>query len=144
MSVNDGGIVIVAAADVALSSFVIVDQPTTHRRDSLRSCCCQLLRCSRRQCVPSWFDVGTTAILRQTSRRPGSFCHSKETNYVVSDFNVRLDCPEDPHADQFRLMADCYGLKLHATGPTHQLGGMLHAVITHNTQDYWLPRLCAS
>ena len=38
------------------------------------------------------------------------------------------------HMDvQFRLLVDCCGLKRHSTGPTHQLGGTLDAVITQET-----------
>ena len=61
------------------------------------------------------------------------FATYQESIYVVGDFNVRLDRSDDPHADQFRLLVDCYGLKLHATGPTHQFGGTLDAVITQET-----------
>jgi len=55
----------------------------------------------------------------------------QEPIYVVGDFNIWLDRPDNPHADQLRLLAECYGLVLHDTGPTHQLGGTLDAVITH-------------
>jgi hypothetical protein len=54
----------------------------------------------------------------------------REPVYITGDFNIRLDRPDDPHADLLRLLVDCYGLVLHATGPTHQLGGMPDAVIT--------------
>jgi exonuclease III len=47
----------------------------------------------------------------------------QEPVYVVGDFNIRLDKPDDPHAVQLRLLVETYGLVLHATGPTHQLGG---------------------
>ena len=53
--------------------------------------------------------------------------------YVTGDFNIRLDRPDDPHAAlQLRLLVDCCGLVLHDTGPTHQLGRTLDAVITHD------------
>jgi len=61
------------------------------------------------------------------------FATHQKPFYVVGDFNVRLDRPDDPHADQFRLLLDCYGLKLHATGPTPHLGSTLDAVITQET-----------
>ena len=61
------------------------------------------------------------------------FAARQEPTYIVGDVNVRLDHSDDPHADQFRLVVDCYGLELHATGPTHQLGGTLDAVITQET-----------
>jgi len=51
---------------------------------------------------------------------------------VAGDFNVRLDHPGDPHVTQLRQLVNCYGLVLHDTGPTHQLGGTLDAVITHD------------
>ena len=50
--------------------------------------------------------------------------------YIAGDFNIRLDRPDDPHSAQFHLLADCYGLTLHHTDATHQLGGTLDAVIT--------------
>jgi len=38
------------------------------------------------------------------------------------------------HADQLRLLVDCFGLVLHDTaGPTHQCDGTLDVVITHTT-----------
>jgi len=117
MSVNYGGIVIVAAADVV--------------RDCLRSCCRRMLRCSRRRRLGSmsvqqlFFDELATVMDRFTTHH--------EPIYVVGELNVRLDRPDVPHADQFHLRADCYGLKLHATGPTHHLGGTLDAVITQET-----------
>jgi len=51
------------------------------------------------------------------------FATQQEPLNVVGDFNVRLDRPDDLHADRFRPLVDCYRLKLHATGPTHHLGG---------------------
>jgi hypothetical protein len=53
--------------------------------------------------------------------------------YIVGDFDICLDRPDDPHTEQLRLLVDCYRLVLHVTGPTHQRGGTLDAVITHDT-----------
>ena len=39
--------------------------------------------------------------------------------------NIRLNRLDDLHAEQLRLLVECHGLELHATGPTHQLGGTL-------------------
>ena len=44
----------------------------------------------------------------------------QDSIYVVGDFNIRLDRPDDPNADQLRLLVDCYGLIVHTTGPTHK------------------------
>ena len=54
--------------------------------------------------------------------------------YITGDFNIRLDRPEDLRAEQLRrpMLVECHGLELHATGPTHQPGGTLDAVITYD------------
>jgi len=59
----------------------------------------------------------------------------QEPIYVVGDLNIRLDRDADHNADQLRLLVDCYGLVLHGTGQTHQLGGTLDIVISHGTVD---------
>ena len=55
-----------------------------------------------------------------------------EPIYIAGDFNIRLDRPEDPWADQLRLLVDCYGLVLHSTGPTYKLGGTMDAIVSHD------------
>jgi hypothetical protein len=60
------------------------------------------------------------------------FAIYQEPIFLVGDFNIRLDRVEDPHANQLRSLIDSYGLKLHATGPTHRRGGTLDAVITRD------------
>jgi len=52
--------------------------------------------------------------------------------YIAGDFNIRLDRPDDVHAVQLRLLVDCYGLLLHDSDTTHQLGGTVDAVITRD------------
>ena len=63
----------------------------------------------------------------------------QEPIYVVGDFNIRLDRSDDPHAVQFRLLVESYGLLLHDTRPAHQLGGTLDAVVSR--ADTGCPRL---
>ena len=133
LSVNHGGIVVVSTASVMLSP-IVIDQPTTFE-----------LVCARAV-------VGSFAAIVVVLYRPGSeavqqkfydelaavldrFAAYQMPIYVAGDFNVRLDRPDDPHAIQLRLLVDCYGLVLHDTGPTHQLGGTLDAVITHDDQN---------
>jgi len=53
-----------------------------------------------------------------------------EPVYVVGDYNIPLDHPDDPHAIQLRQLLESYGLLLHNTCSTHQLGGTLDAVVT--------------
>lgn len=52
--------------------------------------------------------------------------------YIAGDFNIRLDRPDDENAMQLRQLVDCYGLVLHDTVSTHQLGGTIDAVITRD------------
>jgi len=52
--------------------------------------------------------------------------------HIAGDFNIRLDRPDDAHAVQLRQLVDCYGLLLHDSDTTHQLGGTLDAVITRD------------
>jgi len=52
--------------------------------------------------------------------------------YIAGDFNIRLDRPDDAPAVQLRQLVDCYGLLLHDSDTTHQLGGTLDAVITRD------------
>ena len=112
-----------------MSPIVLADQPTTFEMVCVRAvvgCFAAIVvvvyRPGSMPIQQQFFDELTTVLDR--------FAIHQEPIYVVGDFNVRLDHPNDPHADQFCLLVDCYGLKLHATGPTHQLGGMLDAVIT--------------
>jgi len=57
--------------------------------------------------------------------------------YITGDFNIRLDRPDDPHSVQLHSLVNCSGLTLHHTAATHQLGGILDAVMT--TEDAGCP-----
>jgi len=126
LSVNHGGVVVIAAADVALSPIVINDpRPTTFE-----------VLCVRAVIVVTLYRPGSAAIQQtffdELAVIFDQVATYQEPIYVAGDFNIRLDRPDNPHADQLRLLAGCYGLVLHDTGPTHQLGGTLDAVITHD------------
>jgi len=131
MSVNHGDIVIVAATNVALSSFVIVDQPTSYEM-----VCVRVVGCFAAVVVVV-YRLGSVSVQQLFFDKLAAvldcIATHQEPIYVVSDLNVRLDRPDDQHADQFRLLVDCYGFKLHATGPTHHLGVTLDTVITRET-----------
>jgi hypothetical protein len=131
LSVNHGGIVVVAAANISLSPIIDVDRPTTFE-----------MLCTR--AVIGRFSATMVVIYR-----PGSTTVSQkffdelavvldrvaiyqEPIFVVGDLNIRLDRSDDRDADQLRLLVDCYGLVLHDTAPTHQLGGKLDVVISHD------------
>ena len=131
LSVNHGGVVVIAATDVALSPIVINDpQPTTFEVLCVRAVIGQFSAV-----VVTLYRPGSAAIQQtffdELAVIFDQVATYQEPIYVVGDFNIRLDRPDNPHADQLRLLAECYGLVLHDTGQTHQLGGTLDAVITH-------------
>jgi len=131
MTVNHGGVVVIAAAGVVLSPIVIDDQPTTFELVCVRATVGRssaivvvLYRPGSAAVQQKFFDE-LTAILDRVATY-------QEPIYITGDFNIRLDRVDDPWADQLRLLVDCYGLVLQSTGPTHKLGGTLDAVITHD------------
>ena len=132
LSVNHGGVAVVAGADVALSPITIDDvQPTSFEYLCVRAVVGQftaifvVLYRPGSATVQQKFFVELGDILDRVATY-------QEAIYVVGDFNVRLDRPDNQHADQLRQLADCHGLVLHDTRPTHKLGGTLDAVITRD------------
>jgi hypothetical protein len=128
LSVNHGGIVVVAAADIALSPIIIADQPS-----SFELLCVRAVVGSFAAIIVVLYRPGSAAVQRSFFDDLSVVLHIvaiyREPVYITGDFNIRLDRPDDPHADQLPLLVDCYGIVLHATGPTNQLGGTLDAVI---------------
>jgi len=61
LSVNHGGIVVVAAANISLLQIIDVDRPTTFEVHP--SCSRSILRYCHRH-LPSWFDCGIAEVLR--------------------------------------------------------------------------------
>ena len=50
--------------------------------------------------------------------------------FVVGDFNIRLDRPDDVHTQCLRNLLECYDLTVRNTGPTHEHGCQLDVVVT--------------
>jgi len=128
LSVNHGGVLVMSAADVSLSP-IAVTQPTT-----FEVACAQATTGSSSVIIVVLYRPGSEAVQQKFFDELADvldrFATYQMTIYVVGDFNVRFDRPDDPHAKQLRQLVDCYGLELHCTGPTHQLGGTLDALIT--------------
>ena len=132
LSVNHGGVVVIAGADVALSPITIDGvQPT-----SFESLCVRVAVGRFTAIVVVLYRPGSAAVQQkfcdELSTILDRLATYQEPIYVVGDFIIRLDHLDNQHADQLYLLADCYGLVLHTTGPTHQLGGTLDAVISHS------------
>jgi hypothetical protein len=134
LSVNHGGIVVAAAADMSLSPIVNADRPTTFEMLCFLAVVGQL---SATMVVI--YHPGSLAVTQKFFDELAAVLDRvavfQESIYVVGDLNIRLDRDDDHNADQLRLLVDayCYGLALHGTGPTHLLGDTLHVVITHGT-----------
>jgi len=52
--------------------------------------------------------------------------------FSVGDFNIRLDCPSDPHASTLVDDLASYGCANRVTSATHDHGGMLDVVVTRD------------
>ena len=131
LSVNHGGVAVVAAADISLSPIAVADQPSTFEMVCVRvavghfsAIVVVVYRPGSAPVVQTFYDELAVVLDRVAVYQ--------EPIYVTGDFNVRLDRDDDPHADQLRLLVDCYGLVLHDTDSTHRLGGTLDALITHD------------
>jgi len=88
MFVNHGGIVNVAAADVALSSFVIVDQPTTFKMVCVRVVVVVAYNPGSMSVQQLFFDELATVMDR--------FATHQEPIYVVGDLKRPARPPRRP------------------------------------------------
>jgi len=137
MSVNHGGGVVFSAADLTLKP-VPVDQPSTFELICVHAVAGQfaaiiavVYRPGSAPVQQSYFDE-LGAVLEQLATYAAPV-------YITGDFNIRLDRPDDPHSVQLHSLVNCSGLTLHHTAATatHQLGGILDAVMT--TEDAGCP-----
>ena len=131
MSVNHGGVAVIAASDIVLSPITIAEQPCTFEFTCVRAVFGQFSAV-----IVVVYRPGSAAIQREFYDELAAVLDHVATYqdpvFITGDFNVRLNRPEDPHSEQLRLLVESYGLVLHTTGPTHQHGGALDAVITHD------------
>ena len=130
LSVNHGGVVIFSATDAVMKPLTD-DQPSTFELVSTRVVAGQLTAT-----VAAVNRPGSAAIQQLFFDELSTLLEQLATYqapvYIVGDFKIHLDRPDDPHSVQFRLLVDCYSLMLHQTAATHQLGGTLYAVITRD------------
>jgi hypothetical protein len=130
LSVNHGGIVVVAANDVVVSPITsLTGGPTTFELVAVRVAVGHFAGI-----VVTLYRPGSVAVQQTFFEELASVLDRVATYnvpvYVVGDFNIRLDRLDDPHAAQLRLLVESYGLLLHDTGLTHKCGGTLDAVIS--------------
>jgi len=132
LSVNHGGVLVMASADVSLSPIAVPDHSST-----FEMVCVRAVTDHFSAIVVVVYRPGFVAVQQSFNDELAAVLDRvaiyKEPIFVVGDVNIRLDRDNDPHVDQLRLLVDYHGLVLYYTGPTHQLGGTLDVVITHNT-----------
>lgn len=121
LSVNHGGVAVVASSGWSLSPLPLGSSPSTFEvvashlmASNRRFAVIVVYRPGSQQITSKFFDE-LAAILEQLAVLNVEL-------YVVGDFNVRLDRPDDPHAVQLRSVFSSYGLTLNSSGPTRRDG----------------------
>ena len=59
----------------------------------------------------------------------------QEAVYIVGDFNVHLECSDDPNTKQFVDLLTHYGFSVQPTSATHSAGGTIDAVISRGDMN---------
>jgi hypothetical protein len=130
LSTNHGGVAVVATADVRLCPVTTVaDSPS-----SFESLCVQATFGHFAAIVVVIYRPGSSAVVSTFFDELSSLFEAvatfKETVFIVGDFNIRLDRPDDPDTRRFVDIVSCYGFDFRPTSSTHKLGGVIDAVIT--------------
>ena len=131
VSVNHGGVAIIATASIKLTAVTIGVQPTTF------------------ECVAARVMSGISSCVLLSVYRPGSsavtasffseladvldrFSTYVEPLVLAGDINIRLERSTDPHAVEFRELLDSCGQTQHVQDVTHDEGGILVVVCTRS------------
>jgi len=129
LSVNQGGIVVIAVAGVRLTVIDVGVSPRSFELLCVRvssgssSCVAVVVYRPGSAAVTQSFFVELSDVLDRVMTYADPI-------YVVGDFNVRLDRPEDPASRQLTDTFAAYGLECRVMSPTHDRGGMLDVVAT--------------
>ena len=128
MWTNHGGVAIVSTECLTLSLVAVATSSTlehicTRISYGRFSCITVVLNRPGAAAVQQRFFEDLAALLEQVATY-------QVPVFITGDFNIRLDRPDDAHAAQLRQLLGCYSMKVHQSEPTHQLGGVIDAVIT--------------
>ena len=66
----------------------------------------------------------------------------QEAVYILGDFNVHLECSDDPNTKQFVDLLTHYGFSVQPTSSTHSSGGTIDAVIWRGHMNTNTARQC--
>ena len=126
LSVNHGGVAIVAAPGTSLSPLPIGSPSSTFEAVAAhvttgqsRAAIVVVYRPGSQPVTAQFFDDLSTLLERLVILRLPLF--------VTGDFNVRLD-RDTYHAEQLRSVFEAFGLRICCSGPTHRAGGALDLV----------------
>lgn len=129
LSTNHGGVAIVSVPGVRLSMIALKVSPTTFEllcaKASTGSFSCTIVVIYR-----PGSDAVTPAFFDDLSDVMECVAGHVAPTYIVGDLNIRLDRCDDPNSRRLTNLFDAYGLVLHNTGSTHNLGGRLDVVAT--------------
>jgi hypothetical protein len=126
ISVNHGGVAIITAPGMSLAPLPVGLQPTTFEVTA-----CYII--NRHQvAVIAIYRPGsqpvTVSFFEELSKLLEQVVVLSVPVFVVGDFNIRLDRPDDSHTLQLHLTFDSYGFCVSKSGPTHRRGGTLDIV----------------
>ena len=121
MSTNHGGVAIVSTECVTLSPVAVASSSTFEHT-------CTRISSGRFSCITVVLYRPVSAVVQQRFFEDLAALLEQVATYqvpvfITGDFNIRLDRPDDVHAVQLRQLLGCYGMIVHQTEPTHQLGG---------------------
>jgi hypothetical protein len=132
LSVNHGGVAILAAPGCSLSpllvgpSFSTLEVAASHVTiGQLRAVVVAVYRPGSQPVSVQFFD-DLAALLERLVILSSML-------FVTGDFNIRLTRDDDHHAEQPRSVFDAYGLCVNTSGSTHRLGGVLDLVASSAT-----------
>lgn len=127
LATNHGGVAAIASPGIRLTKVDLGVDPATCELICVRvtsgSSSCVVVIVYRTGPVTSVFFDELSDVL-------GRVCTFADPIFVVGDFNIRLDRPDDPASRQFTDTLAAYGLVHQQTPPTHDDGGLLDVVAT--------------
>jgi hypothetical protein len=130
LSPNHGGVAVVAVPGIHLASVsTVADSPS-----SFETLCVRVTSGQFAAIIVVVYRPGSSAVqpvfFSELSSLFDVVAAFQESVFVAGDFNIRFDRPDDPHTRQFSEIVASYGFNVLPTGPTHQLGGVIDAVVT--------------
>jgi hypothetical protein len=131
LSVNHGGVAIVTAPGMSLAPLPVGLQSTTFEATA------GYIINRHQVAVIVIYRPGsqpvTASFFEELSKLLEQFVVLSVPVFVVGDFNIRLDRPDDPHTMQLHLTFDSYGFCVNKSGPTHRRGGTLDVVASRSS-----------